>query len=160
MSLRSSAARSKSICASPVQWGWLGAIHAARVTALPQSRQELCQEEHRPAHPSSSATLTWDKRFLADQERGPAMGILWTIIIGFIAGVIAKFLMPGPHWGGGTVCQCGCGPGQERAVLHFGGPLSPGKDAKARVGERSDRTRLSDVMVRSADTLCRIARNR
>jgi uncharacterized membrane protein YeaQ/YmgE (transglycosylase-associated protein family) len=25
------------------------------------------------------------------------MGILWTIIIGFLAGVIAKFLMPGPN---------------------------------------------------------------
>ena len=25
------------------------------------------------------------------------MGILWTVIIGFIAGVIAKFLMPGPN---------------------------------------------------------------
>ena len=25
------------------------------------------------------------------------MGILWTIIIGFVAGVIAKFLMPGPN---------------------------------------------------------------
>ena len=25
------------------------------------------------------------------------MGIIWTIIIGFIAGVIAKFLMPGPN---------------------------------------------------------------
>ena len=25
------------------------------------------------------------------------MGILWTIIIGFIAGVVAKFLMPGPN---------------------------------------------------------------
>ncbi|MEH3143861.1 MAG: GlsB/YeaQ/YmgE family stress response membrane protein [Methylobacterium frigidaeris] len=25
------------------------------------------------------------------------MSILWTIIIGFIAGVIAKFIMPGPH---------------------------------------------------------------
>jgi uncharacterized membrane protein YeaQ/YmgE (transglycosylase-associated protein family) len=25
------------------------------------------------------------------------MGILWVIIIGFIAGVIAKFLMPGPN---------------------------------------------------------------
>ena len=25
------------------------------------------------------------------------MGILWTIIIGFIAGVIATFLMPGPN---------------------------------------------------------------
>ncbi|WP_207459864.1 GlsB/YeaQ/YmgE family stress response membrane protein [Azospirillum sp. SYSU D00513] len=28
------------------------------------------------------------------------MGILWTIIIGFIAGVIAKFLMPGRDPGG------------------------------------------------------------
>ena len=25
------------------------------------------------------------------------MGILWTIIIGFIAGVVAKFLSPGPN---------------------------------------------------------------
>jgi uncharacterized membrane protein YeaQ/YmgE (transglycosylase-associated protein family) len=25
------------------------------------------------------------------------MGILWTIIIGFFAGVVAKFLMPGPN---------------------------------------------------------------
>ena len=25
------------------------------------------------------------------------MGILWTIIIGFLAGVVAKFLMPGPN---------------------------------------------------------------
>ncbi len=25
------------------------------------------------------------------------MGIIWTIIIGFVAGVIAKFLMPGPN---------------------------------------------------------------
>ena len=25
------------------------------------------------------------------------MGIIWTIIIGFVAGVIAKFIMPGPH---------------------------------------------------------------
>ena len=27
----------------------------------------------------------------------PSMGILWTIIIGFVAGVVAKFLMPGPN---------------------------------------------------------------
>ena len=25
------------------------------------------------------------------------MGILWTIIIGFVAGIIAKFLYPGPN---------------------------------------------------------------
>jgi uncharacterized membrane protein YeaQ/YmgE (transglycosylase-associated protein family) len=28
---------------------------------------------------------------------GAHMGIIWTIIIGFIAGVIAKFIMPGPN---------------------------------------------------------------
>ena len=31
------------------------------------------------------------------------MGILWTIIIGFIAGVIAKFLSPGPNNPGGFI---------------------------------------------------------
>lgn len=25
------------------------------------------------------------------------MGILWTVVIGFLAGVIAKFIMPGPN---------------------------------------------------------------
>ena len=25
------------------------------------------------------------------------MGIIWTIIIGFVAGIIAKFIMPGPN---------------------------------------------------------------
>jgi uncharacterized membrane protein YeaQ/YmgE (transglycosylase-associated protein family) len=25
------------------------------------------------------------------------MGIIWTIIIGFVAGIVAKFLMPGPN---------------------------------------------------------------
>src|SRR3954447_20884946 len=33
----------------------------------------------------------------AEQEHEPAMGIIWTILIGFIAGVIAKFLMPGKN---------------------------------------------------------------
>ena len=31
------------------------------------------------------------------------MGILWTIIIGFLAGVIAKFIMPGPNEPSGFV---------------------------------------------------------
>ena len=31
------------------------------------------------------------------------MGILWTIIIGFVAGVIAKFLHPGPNEPSGFV---------------------------------------------------------
>ena len=31
------------------------------------------------------------------------MGIIWTIIIGFIAGVIAKFIMPGSNEPGGFI---------------------------------------------------------
>lgn len=31
------------------------------------------------------------------------MDIFWTIIIGFIAGVVAKFIMPGPNEPGGFV---------------------------------------------------------
>jgi uncharacterized membrane protein YeaQ/YmgE (transglycosylase-associated protein family) len=34
------------------------------------------------------------------------MGILWTIIIGFVAGVIAKFLMPGPNEPSGFILTC------------------------------------------------------
>lgn len=28
------------------------------------------------------------------------MGIIWTLLIGFVIGVVAKFLMPGPDRGG------------------------------------------------------------
>ena len=31
------------------------------------------------------------------------MGILWTIIIGFVAGIIAKFLHPGPNEPAGVI---------------------------------------------------------
>jgi uncharacterized membrane protein YeaQ/YmgE (transglycosylase-associated protein family) len=31
------------------------------------------------------------------------VGIIWTIIIGFIAGLIAKFIMPGPNEPGGFI---------------------------------------------------------
>ena len=31
------------------------------------------------------------------------MGVIWTIIIGFVAGVIAKFIMPGPNEPSGFV---------------------------------------------------------
>ena len=34
---------------------------------------------------------------------GDAMGIIWTIIIGFIAGVVAKFIMPGKNEPSGFV---------------------------------------------------------
>lgn len=32
---------------------------------------------------------------LSDHTRENLMGIIWTIIIGFVAGIIAKFIMPG-----------------------------------------------------------------
>ncbi|WNJ91859.1 GlsB/YeaQ/YmgE family stress response membrane protein [Bosea sp. 685] len=31
------------------------------------------------------------------------MGIVWTIIVGFIAGIVAKFIMPGPNEPSGFV---------------------------------------------------------
>ena len=34
------------------------------------------------------------------------MGIIWTIIIGFVAGVVAKFLMPGENEPKGFVLTC------------------------------------------------------
>lgn len=34
------------------------------------------------------------------------MGILWTIIIGFIAGIIAKFISPGPNEPQGFILTC------------------------------------------------------
>ncbi len=34
------------------------------------------------------------------------MHILWVIIIGFVAGLIAKFIMPGPNNPGGFIMTC------------------------------------------------------
>jgi len=36
-------------------------------------------------------------------SKEPVMGIIWTIIIGFIAGVLAKFIMPGSNEPSGFV---------------------------------------------------------
>jgi uncharacterized membrane protein YeaQ/YmgE (transglycosylase-associated protein family) len=36
-------------------------------------------------------------RFEYHKKEGRTMSILWTIIIGFLAGVIAKFIMPGDN---------------------------------------------------------------
>jgi uncharacterized membrane protein YeaQ/YmgE (transglycosylase-associated protein family) len=49
-----------------------------------------------------------DDRFAADRAGlqivarlgEKAMGIVWTLIIGLLAGIVAKFLMPGPDPGG------------------------------------------------------------
>jgi len=34
---------------------------------------------------------------MSRRSEGKLMGILWTILIGFVAGVIAKFIMPGSN---------------------------------------------------------------
>jgi uncharacterized membrane protein YeaQ/YmgE (transglycosylase-associated protein family) len=47
-------------------------------------------------HEMGEALPTCSKARSRD-ERNFEMGILWTIIIGFIAGVIAKFIMPGDN---------------------------------------------------------------
>jgi uncharacterized membrane protein YeaQ/YmgE (transglycosylase-associated protein family) len=39
----------------------------------------------------------------AAKEDGDVLGFIWTIIIGFVAGVIAKFLHPGPNEPAGFV---------------------------------------------------------
>jgi uncharacterized membrane protein YeaQ/YmgE (transglycosylase-associated protein family) len=44
----------------------------------------------------ASGTPAHDNRFVS-VLRESAMGIIWTIIIGFIAGVIAKFITPGDN---------------------------------------------------------------
>src|SRR3954469_1749506 len=70
-----------------------------RPDTIPQARTAAKTEQAVVAEPSKHgrATLIGGARFLPNQERRSAMGIIWTIIIGFIAGVIAKFLMPGPN---------------------------------------------------------------
>jgi uncharacterized membrane protein YeaQ/YmgE (transglycosylase-associated protein family) len=44
-----------------------------------------------------SGTLAPARRYRRNLMQEAVMGILWTIIIGFVAGVIAKFLHPGPN---------------------------------------------------------------
>jgi uncharacterized membrane protein YeaQ/YmgE (transglycosylase-associated protein family) len=46
---------------------------------------------------STRAAIIWlpAKKYRSSTQGVTRMGILWTIIIGFIAGVIAKFIMPG-----------------------------------------------------------------
>jgi uncharacterized membrane protein YeaQ/YmgE (transglycosylase-associated protein family) len=48
---------------------------------------------------TKNRTLELSRRFavVARNPQEIIMGILWTIIIGFVAGVIAKFLHPGPN---------------------------------------------------------------
>jgi uncharacterized membrane protein YeaQ/YmgE (transglycosylase-associated protein family) len=41
--------------------------------------------------------VTYSCVIVTREREWAAMGIIWTIIIGFVAGVIAKFIMPGPN---------------------------------------------------------------
>ena len=76
-------------------------------SAPPLARARLALNQVRP-HPliavdgQSGPLFSQDVVRIVVYERAPfwrtmAMGIIWTIVIGFIAGVIAKFLMPGKN---------------------------------------------------------------
>jgi len=49
--------------------------------------------------PIGAKLLPADIKFLKS-PKGPNMSIIWAIIIGFIVGIVAKFLMPGRDPGG------------------------------------------------------------
>lgn len=51
------------------------------------------------------------------------MGILWTIIIGFVAGVIAKFLHPGPNEPQGFIVTTLLGIGGAFVATYLGQSL-------------------------------------
>ena len=60
------------------------------------------------------------------------MGILWTIIIGFVAGVIAKFLHPGPNEPQGFIVTTLLGIGGAFVATYLGQTLGwyrPGEGA-------------------------------
>ena len=60
------------------------------------------------------------------------MGILWTIIIGFVAGVIAKFLHPGPNEPAGFILTTLLGVGGAFLATYLGQALGwyrPGEGA-------------------------------
>src|SRR6188768_2321064 len=69
-----------------------------RSNSKPACRRKSCwQDSHENFRPPSTSIRPTDA-FRADvHNRGFDMGIIWTIIIGFVAGVIAKFLMPGDN---------------------------------------------------------------
>ena len=60
------------------------------------------------------------------------MGILWTIIIGFVAGIIAKFLHPGPNEPSGFILTTLLGVGGAFLATYLGQALGwyrPGEGA-------------------------------
>jgi uncharacterized membrane protein YeaQ/YmgE (transglycosylase-associated protein family) len=66
------------------------------------------------------------------QRAEARMGILWTIIIGFLAGVIAKFIMPGDNEPSGFVLTTLLGVGGAFVATYLGQSLGwyePGQGA-------------------------------
>jgi uncharacterized membrane protein YeaQ/YmgE (transglycosylase-associated protein family) len=60
------------------------------------------------------------------------MGILWTIIIGFVAGIIAKFIHPGPNEPSGFILTTLLGIGGAFLATYLGQALGwyrPGEGA-------------------------------
>jgi len=60
------------------------------------------------------------------------MGILWTLVIGFLAGVIAKFLHPGPNEPSGFIVTTLLGIAGALVATHLGqaiGWYRPGEGA-------------------------------
>jgi hypothetical protein len=47
------------------------------------------------------------------------MSVLWTIIIGFVAGVIAKFIMPGPNEPAGFILTISLGSSARLSPLSW-----------------------------------------
>jgi uncharacterized membrane protein YeaQ/YmgE (transglycosylase-associated protein family) len=46
-------------------------------------------------NPGRAPTLYWLQAYLPPSAKGTTMGIVWTIVLGFVIGVVAKFLHPG-----------------------------------------------------------------
>ena len=70
------------------------------------------------------------------------MGILWTIIIGFVAGVVAKFLMPGPNEPSGFILTTILGIVGAFVASYLGQALDGMDRAKARASLEQSWERL------------------
>src|SRR5215475_56869 len=65
--------------------------------SMPTDGVGRCPKKPAKPRPPWNEGLRRDVSFRPPLSTENTMGILWTIIIGFIAGVIAKLLHPGPH---------------------------------------------------------------
>src|SRR3954452_2956727 len=60
---------------------------------------------------------------VASTQQEESMGILWTIIIGFVAGIIAKFIHPGPNEPSGFILTTLLGIGGAFLATYLGQAL-------------------------------------